>query len=59
MVISQLKEEIFELRRNQIHFDKVTQMVQTLEERCKTFEREKVGMSNVRVSCARAMRPRC
>lgn len=58
MVISQLKEEIFELRRNQIHFDKVTQMVETLEERCKTFEREKVRVSNKRASCARATRLR-
>lgn len=42
MVISQLKEEIFELRKNQVHLDKLSTMVETLETKCRGFEREKV-----------------
>jgi predicted house-cleaning noncanonical NTP pyrophosphatase (MazG superfamily) len=42
MVISQLKEEIFELRKNQVHLDKLSSMVESLETKCRGFEREKV-----------------
>lgn len=42
MVISQLKEEIFELRKNQVHYDKLSDMVHSLEQKARTFDREKV-----------------
>ncbi len=42
MIISQLKEEIFELRRDQVHYEKLASMVDTLETKCRGFEKEKV-----------------
>lgn len=45
MVISQLKEEIFELRKNQVHYDKLSDMVNSLELKARTFDREKVSQA--------------
>lgn len=42
MMISELKEEIFQLRSSQIDFDKVLEKVEELEEKCKEFDQEKV-----------------
>ena len=45
MVISQLKEEIFELRKNQVHYNKLSDMVNSLELKARTFDREKVSQA--------------
>lgn len=52
MVISQLKEEIFELRKNQVHYEKMATMVETLETRCRGFDRDKVVSIDKERICA-------
>lgn len=47
MVISQLKEEIFDLRKNQLQLDKLAAMVESLENKCRGFEREKVRAADL------------
>ena len=55
MIISQLKEEIFELRRNQVHYEKLAGMVDTLETKCRGFEKEKVNFYLVSMLSSRIM----
>jgi len=42
MIISELKAEIFELRKNHLQIDKMSNVLAKLEAKCNDYEKEKV-----------------